>query len=167
MSGVVADYLDTLKVYQGPRAGKKLSGNAKRLRKAAVKALLLHAYRQKHIDKLPELRVFRIKGSTRGVMQESEPLTLDELVELLEATVNPMHRAMFGVCAGEGLRATEVLRLEWGRRELEGHDAGGAAASDRTWSGRRQDGVLGGPDSDDAGGAAGDAHLVGSAGAAA
>jgi hypothetical protein len=64
---VVADYLDTLKSTQGPRAGKKLSGNAKRLRKAAVKALLLHAYRQKHIDKLPELRVFRIKGSTRGV----------------------------------------------------------------------------------------------------
>lgn len=110
---VVADYLDRQRASSGPRAGKALSGNAKRLRKACIKSLLLHAYRHKHIENLPELKVFQIKGSTRVVQQESEPLTLDELVDLLEATSNPMHRAMWGVAAGEGLRPTEVLRLRW------------------------------------------------------
>ena len=76
---VVANYLEGLKASQGKRAGKPLAGNAKRLRKACIKSLLLHAYRQQHITRLPELEVFRIKGSTRGVHDESEPLTLDEL----------------------------------------------------------------------------------------
>ncbi|MCB9678209.1 MAG: hypothetical protein H6737_24120 [Alphaproteobacteria bacterium] len=68
---------------------------------------MLFAYRH-HIAALPELEVFQIKGSTRVVQEESEPLTLDELVELLEATANPQHRARWRVC-GEpraGLRKT-------------------------------------------------------------
>jgi integrase len=136
---VVADYLERLRASTGPRAGMPLSGNAKRLRKACIQALLLHAYRQKHITALPELKVFQIKGSTRVVQQESEPLTLDELVELLEATDNPQHRAMWGVAAGEGLRPTEVLRLrwegvDWRKKTLEvpPHEDGPGAGSGKT-----------------------------------
>lgn len=68
-------------------------------------------------------RVRPVEGSTKKVFAEPEPLTLEEVSVFLDATLEPVHRALFAVQIGQGLRCGEVLRIEWSdvrwsRREL-------------------------------------------------
>jgi integrase len=109
---VVADYLDGMKSERGPRAGLAASGNTKRLHRAALQALVIRAERLRHLERAPDLGRFRLKGSTRTVIERSDPLSLDELAALLDAS-GPQHRAMWAVGAGQGLRPSELLRMRW------------------------------------------------------
>lgn len=109
---VVADYLDALRCEHGPRTGQPASGNTKRLVRAALQAVLHRAYRQKHIPVEPRLSHFRIEGATRTVRVKPDPLDLDELVALLNASP-PRLRAMWATGAGQGLRPSELTRLTW------------------------------------------------------
>lgn len=109
---LVADYLDSLVVRRGKRAGQPMSGNTKRLYRAALQAVLHYAYRQRHLPTEPRLSDFRIKGSTRTVRQKSDPLSLDELIALMDASTGK-HRAMWAVGGGQGLRPSELVRLDW------------------------------------------------------
>ena len=68
---VFADHLDRAIATRGPRKGQPLAGNTKRLRRAAMQALLKRAYRLRHIDTLPDLAMFRIKGA-RGSSRKSK-----------------------------------------------------------------------------------------------
>lgn len=110
---VVADYLDALVVRRGKRAGLPMSGNSKRIHRALLKALLVHAYRHKHIRRIPDLAVFRIKGSTKRVRQEVEPLTADEVRRLLAAASSTRDRGLFATAIGQGLRPSELVRMRW------------------------------------------------------
>jgi integrase len=77
-----------------------------------VQALLNYAHRQKHIDGHVDLSVFRIEGSTKTVLKKADPLTLEELQKLMDAS-SPKHRVMWAVGAGEGLRPSELRRMCW------------------------------------------------------
>ena len=109
---VIADHLDQAVVSQGKRMGQPLSGNTKRLRRAAVQAMLKRAYRLKHIDRMPDLAMFQIEGATKLVRAKPDPLTLQELHALMEAS-EPKWRAMWATGAGEGLRPSELTGIEW------------------------------------------------------
>lgn len=109
---VVADYLDAMRAERGPRSGQAAAGNTKRIRRAAVQALLIRAERQRHIERAPDLSRFRLEGSTKTVLERSDPLTLDELICLMDVS-EPKHRAMWAVGAGEGLRPSELMRVRW------------------------------------------------------
>lgn len=109
---LVANHLDGLICEHGPRKGLPASGNTKRLRRAALQAVLHRAYRLKHLASEPDLSEFRIKGSTKTVREKPDPLTLDELVRLMDASA-PRFRAMWAVGAGQGLRPSELVRLTW------------------------------------------------------
>ncbi|MEN0068638.1 MAG: site-specific integrase, partial [Myxococcota bacterium] len=71
------------------------------------------AFRLRHIMELPDLSVFRVEGATRRVNPPKVPLNLDELVAMMEAS-RPKHRAMWAVQAGQGLRPSELMRVQWG-----------------------------------------------------
>lgn len=115
---VVADYLDGLVSKRGPRTGQPLSGNTRRLYRASIKAMLHRAFRLRHIAALPDLGVFRIEGSTRRVQKKPAPLTIEEVVTLMDASA-PKHRAMWAVGAGQGLRPSELVRIRWEDVDLE------------------------------------------------
>lgn len=108
----VADYLDALLVERGRRAGQPAAGNTKRLHRSALQALLMRAERVGHLEQAPDLGRYRIRGSTRVVQTREDPLSLDELVRLMDAS-SPKHRAMWAVGAGEGLRPSELMRIRW------------------------------------------------------
>lgn len=109
---VVADYLDSLVCSTGPRKVQPMAGNTKRLRRAAIQGVLHRAYRLRHIPSEPKLAEFENRDSTKTVIPKSEPLSLDELVRLMEASV-PRLRAMWATGAGQGLRPSELVRLKW------------------------------------------------------
>lgn len=109
---VVADYLDGLLNRRGKRAGLPASGNTKRLHRGAVQACLKYAYRQRHIPELPDLARFRIEGSTKTVTKKPDPLTLEELMRMMEVS-RDVHRCLWAVGAGEGLRPGELVGLDW------------------------------------------------------
>lgn len=108
---VVADYLDALRVVRA-KEDLPASGATKRLHRDAVQALLNHAHRQKHVEGHVDLAVFRIEGSTKTVLEKVDPLSIDQLVRLMDAS-EPKHRAMWAVGAGEGLRPSELRRMQW------------------------------------------------------
>jgi integrase len=99
-------------------AQAQLSGRSKALRRAAYAALLAHARKQGHITFRPEF--FRIKGATKRTREQSDPLSLEEVLKLMEAAErdsSPMRgatrRTMWAVGAGLGLRPGELVRVEW------------------------------------------------------
>ncbi|CBZ52941.1 conserved hypothetical protein [Neospora caninum Liverpool] len=66
-----------------------------------------------HTGRLPRSHDFRrIRGCTKRTLQ-SEPLRAREVPRLLDAAGSVMHRAMFAVGIGIGLRPSELLRLHW------------------------------------------------------
>lgn len=100
----------------------QLSGRAKVLRRNAYAALLSYARKQGHISYRPEF--FRIKGATKRTREQQDPLSLKELMALIDAATKPVRggygrvpdptrRAMWAVGAGLGLRPGELSRLEW------------------------------------------------------
>jgi integrase len=105
----VADFVDGLMVEEGARPA---SGNTKRLARAAVQSALNHAHRQKHLPAHVDLGIFRIEGSTRATKERKDPLTLEELQKLMNAS-SPKHRALWAVGAGQGLRPSELRRIAW------------------------------------------------------
>lgn len=110
----VADYLDGLTIERPghARLGEPASGSTKRLHRSALQALLNFAHRRKHLPQHVDLGVFRIKGSTKRARVKPDPLTLPELARLLDAS-SPKHRAMWAVGAGQGLRPSELTRVQW------------------------------------------------------
>ncbi|PFH37943.1 site-specific recombinase, phage integrase family protein [Besnoitia besnoiti] len=66
-----------------------------------------------HTGRLPRSHDFRrIRGCTKRTLQ-SEPLRAGEVPRLLDAAGSLMHRSMFAVGIGIGLRPSELLRLHW------------------------------------------------------
>lgn len=95
-----------------------LSGRTQAIHKATYKALLDFAHRMGHIKEAH--RFFRIRGSTKRVWAQEEPLTLDEVGRLLNAT-DPVHRCLFGLGIGQGLRPSELVRVRWEDVDLQEH----------------------------------------------
>jgi len=101
----------------------QLSGRSRVLRRAAYAALLSFARRQGHITFKPEF--YRVKGATKRTREQSDPLSLDEVQSLLNAAIRPrppaaeataagpMHRCMWAVGVGQGLRPSELVRVHW------------------------------------------------------
>ncbi|MEN0066111.1 MAG: tyrosine-type recombinase/integrase [Myxococcota bacterium] len=120
----VMDYLDGLRVIRGGRncslanEGEPVSGQTKVHHRNAIRALLKYAYRKRHIDALPDLAAIRIKGATTRAKPQVDPLDLDELKALMDAS-EPKFRAMWGVQAGVGLRPGELVRMRWSDVDLE------------------------------------------------
>lgn len=135
---LVADYLDSLVCTRGPRAGQPAAGNTKRLRRAAIQAVLHRAYRLRHIPSEPKLAEFEIRDSTKTVLPKSDPLTLEELVRLMKASP-PRLRAMWAVGAGQGLRPSELVRLTWADVDFEARTL--SIPPDETGAGKTADSV--------------------------
>lgn len=109
---VVADFVDGLVASRGPRKGLPASGNYKRLMREAMRACLTYAYRRKHIPRMPDLGTFRIKGATKTVLEQSDPLTVDEFKRLLDVSP-PGLRVLWAVGVGLGLRPAELVKVHW------------------------------------------------------
>lgn len=111
---LVADHLDALKITRpGARQGQPASGTYKRLIRAAIQALLNRAHRLRHIPGRVDLAVFRLVGATKTTTPREDPLSIEELQHLLNGAKNPLHRALFAVGGGQGLRPSELIRLDW------------------------------------------------------
>jgi integrase len=109
--------------------GSPASGNTKRLIRAAYAACIKEAARSGHIGAVHAY--FPIEGSTERVMPEAEPLTSEEIAALLDAAGGlkfnggdkdgaAMHRCLFAVTVAQGLRPSEVRRLDWSHLDLDG-----------------------------------------------
>eukprot|EP00922_Rhytidocystis_sp_ex-Travisia-forbesii_P052237 GHVS01077517.1.p1 GENE.GHVS01077517.1~~GHVS01077517.1.p1 ORF type:complete len:372 (-),score=36.02 GHVS01077517.1:479-1594(-) len=96
-------YLKTLKL-------RGCSARTQTLHQLAYSAALKYALHLGHIKEKHPLRT--IKGSTKRTLK-TVPLTAGEVLRLLECASRPMHKALFGVCVGIGLRPSEVLRMRW------------------------------------------------------
>lgn len=110
---IVADYLDGLRVTRGRRKGQPMSGNSKRIHRALLQALLAHAHRRKHVLVVPDLATFRLKGATQKVIPPPVPLDAREARALIAAAGDLRTRALFAVAIGQGLRPSELVRLDW------------------------------------------------------
>ncbi len=118
---LVHRYLDGLRCETGPRKGKALGGNTKRIRRAVIQSAINHAYERGHLhpriylqgQDCPRLSSMRLKNSTKRVTEKPVPLTLEELAGIMEVST-PMHRCMWAVGAGQGLRPSELTQLNWG-----------------------------------------------------
>jgi integrase len=62
------------------------------------------------IEAVPEVREVKQKKSEQLPIV---PLTTLEVGRLLEHATTPMHRGLFGLCVGVGLRPSEALRVRW------------------------------------------------------
>lgn len=92
------------------QAQTHLSARSKAIRRNAYSALLSYARRMGHSRYRPEF--FRLKGATKRTRPQSDPLTVDEVIALLDAA-DPVRRAMWAIGAGQGLRPSELVRVEW------------------------------------------------------
>jgi integrase len=91
---------------------RPVSGSYQRLLRAALQSLLTYAHLEGHLDEHTQLGSLRLAGSTVRAREPVDPLTLDELVKLMDAS-EPKHRALWAVGAGEGLRPSELCRIQW------------------------------------------------------
>lgn len=93
-------------------AGLKVGGKSKTLCQTAYRTALTHA--ADVLGWIDGVHRFRpIEGSTKRTLAEVEPLTLEETYIFLGSTTEPVHRALFAVQIGLGLRPAEVLRVCW------------------------------------------------------
>ncbi|MCB9681850.1 MAG: site-specific integrase [Alphaproteobacteria bacterium] len=61
-----------------------------------------------------EAHAFRpIKGSGKPATEAAEALSVGEVARLLDNASTPMHRCLYGVAFGNGLRPGEVTRIRW------------------------------------------------------
>lgn len=89
----------------------ELSPRSKAIRRTAYSVMLRYARQMGHIKYQPEF--FPIKGSTKTTQKKQNPITLAEVVSLLNSAQSPMHRCMWGVAIGTGVRPSELVRIHW------------------------------------------------------
>jgi len=89
-----------------------VAGAYLRLLRSALQALLTYAYVEGHLDEHVHLGEVRIEGATKRAHEHAEPLDLDEVKRLL-AVADPVRRAMWAVGVGQGLRPSELVRVDW------------------------------------------------------
>jgi len=68
------------------------------------------------LDTVPDVREVKQKKSDKLPIV---PLTASEVSLLLDHATTPMHRGLFGLCVGVGLRPSEALRVHWEDIDLE------------------------------------------------
>ena len=95
------NYLNSLDC--GPRT--------KALHQAAYRAILVYARRKGHIRTIHEF--FPIFGAASVQDPKEPPLTMAEIAALLTTAEDPMRRLMWAVAVGQGLRPSELVRVEW------------------------------------------------------
>jgi len=89
---------------------RDVSPRTKKLEENVYKEVLKRAH---HLGAIPSIHAFgTIRGSTKTTLPK-EPFTPDEVRRLLAHAPSPMHRALFGLCVGVGLRPGEVVRVRW------------------------------------------------------
>ena len=92
--------------------GQPLSGNTRRLIRAAYQAMLIDAEKKRVIKEVHKF--YRLKGSTKKVLQRPKPLSDAEIDALIEAAPTLTHAALFAVSFELGLRPGEIPRVGWG-----------------------------------------------------
>lgn len=91
--------------------GLRTGGRSKALAQTAYRCALRQAV---VLGWIPEVHRFaKIEGSTKRVRAEVEPLSMEEVDTFLSAAPAPVHRAMFALQIGQGLRPGEVIRVQW------------------------------------------------------
>jgi integrase len=104
------DLQDDPWIWERYMGGMVQPGRTKVLHRSAYKALLDHAHRRRHIERVHSF--WTVVGSTQRVKALEEPLTLEEVARLLSVS-SPMRRAMWSVAVGQGLRPSELVRCRW------------------------------------------------------
>ncbi|EPT29425.1 site-specific recombinase, phage integrase family protein [Toxoplasma gondii ME49] len=89
---------------------RNCSPRTQALHQVAYQAALRYGVHTGRLSRSHDFR--RIRGCTKRTMQ-SEPLRATEVPRLLDAAGSAMHRSMFAVGIGIGLRPSELLRLHW------------------------------------------------------
>lgn len=93
-------------------ASLRVGGRSRAICQNAYRCALNHAVDDlKWIDRLHPFRP--VPGATLPSLAEPEPMEQDEVALLLGEAPSTMHRALFGVQIGQGLRPGEVIRLRW------------------------------------------------------
>ncbi len=90
--------------------GRDVAPRTKKLEENTYKEVLKRAH---YLGAVPSIHPF---ASIRGATKRSlpiEPLTADEVRKLLDATPKKLHRALFALTVGVGLRPQEVVRVRW------------------------------------------------------
>jgi len=84
------------------------------LHRSAYAAALRHA---EHVGYVPkgtgEVRKVRARRDRRGRTRDIQPLAAEEVERLLDHASSPMHRAIFGLGVGAGLRPAELCGAHW------------------------------------------------------
>ncbi|KEP66374.1 UNVERIFIED_CONTAM: site-specific recombinase, phage integrase family protein [Hammondia hammondi] len=89
---------------------RNCSPRTQALHQVAYQAALRYGVHTGRLARSHDFR--RIRGCTKRTMQ-SEPLRATEVPRLLDAAGSVMHRSMFAVGIGIGLRPSELLQLHW------------------------------------------------------
>lgn len=87
-----------------------LSGRSKKIVENVYRACLRFAV---ELGALPAMHGFRPIVGSKKITRPSIPLTLEEVGKLLDAAGSPVHRGLFGVAIGLGLRPAEACALRW------------------------------------------------------
>lgn len=91
--------------------GLKTGGRSKGLAQTAYRVALRHAELLGWIEAIHKFA--KIEGSTKRVRAEVEPMSMEEVETFLGAAPAPVHRALFATQIGQGLRPSEVIRVQW------------------------------------------------------
>ena len=92
------------------RMSREVSPRTKKLEENAYKEVLKRAH---HLGAIPSIHAFStIRGATKRT-RSIEPLSPDEVQLLLDNAPSAMHRALFALAVGVGLRPQEVVRVRW------------------------------------------------------
>ena len=104
------DFDKFIRTVKGVRGGS-LSGNSKRLIKEAYKSCLLDAEREGAI--LQVHKFYRLRGTTKPVLETPRPFTLEEVARIIEAGATVGERALLCFAFHTGCRPAEVCGLRW------------------------------------------------------
>lgn len=113
--------------------GRDIAPRSKKLEENAYREIMKRAH---YLGAVPQVHAFStIRGSTKR-SRPIEPLTPDEVKALLAAAPSTMHRALFGLAVGVGLRPDEVVNVHWedvswktGQLRVRGTKTEGSAAT--------------------------------------
>lgn len=87
-------------------------GRSKGLAQTAYRCAIRHAAETLVWIEGPH-RFEAITGATKRTLAEPEPLSVDEVATFLDAVHLPVHRALFGLQIGQGMRPSEVIAVRW------------------------------------------------------
>jgi integrase len=87
-------------------------GGVRKVALATLRALLKYAVEIEVLDQLPRLRP--VRGATKRVRARPVAILPEQVAAILDHASTPVHRAIFALAFGQGLRPSEASGTDWG-----------------------------------------------------